>query len=360
MRRIIAPTLLLLAACGQDQPTEPVTQPAVRATDVAPGSSIQAAIDAAGTGDVIHIRPGLYREALRVDKPGIKIIGQSTTAGGVVLENPGDADNGIVVTTNGDGFALSDVTVRGFEENGVLLIGVDGFSLTRVTTERNGEYGLFPVRSSHGVIKDCSATGHTDTGIYVGQSQGIEVSNSLAFGNVIGIEIENSSDVRVSGNRTRGNTAGMLAVLLPGLNVKTSSNVVLTGNDVRDNNRPNAGAPGELESFVPAGSGILVVGADAVTVDHNTVTGNGFVGIGVASALVLGALAGLPPEAFGDIEPNPDGGRVISNTVRGNGGSPPPIPLPGADLFWDGSGTGTCWEKNDFGSSVPSPLPACR
>ncbi len=152
----------------------------------------------------------------------------------------------------------------------------------------------------------------------------------------------------------------MLAVLLPGLNVKTSSNIVLTGSDVRDNNRPNAGAPGELESFVPAGSGILVVGADAVTVDHNTVTGNGFVGIGVASALVLGALAGLPPEAFGDIEPNPDGGRVISNTVRGNGGSPPPIPLPGADLFWDGSGTGTCWEKNDFGSSVPSPLPACR
>lgn len=186
------------------------------------------------------------------------------------------------------------------------------------------------------------------------------MSNSLAFGNVIGIEIENSSDVRVSGNRTRDNTAGMLAVLLPGLNVKTSSNIVLTGNDVRDNNRPNAGAPGELESFVPAGSGILVVGADAVTVDHNTVTGNGFVGIGVASALVLGALAGLPPEAFGDIEPNPDGGRVISNTVSGNGGSPPPIPLPGADLFWDGYGTGTCRDRNDFGSSVPSPLPACR
>src|SRR5262249_22788468 len=170
MRGLLAPSLLLLAACGQDQPTEPVTHPAVRATEVAPGSSIQVAIDAAGAGDVIHIRPGLYHEALRIDKPGIKIMGQSTAAGGVVLENPGNADNGIVVTTNGDGFALSDVVVRGFEENGVLLVGVDGFSLTRVTTESNGEYGLFPVRSSHGVIKDCSASGHTDTGIYVGQS----------------------------------------------------------------------------------------------------------------------------------------------------------------------------------------------
>jgi pectin methylesterase-like acyl-CoA thioesterase len=95
MRRIIAPTLLLLAACGQDQPTEPVTQPAVRATDVAPGSSIQAAIDAAGTGDVIHIRPGLYREALRVDQPGIKIIGQSTAAAVSCWKTPATPTTGL-------------------------------------------------------------------------------------------------------------------------------------------------------------------------------------------------------------------------------------------------------------------------
>jgi hypothetical protein len=151
-----------------------------------------------------------------------------------------------------------------------------------------------------------------------------------------------------------------MAVLLPGLDVKTSADVLLTQNEVRDNNRANFGAPGELESVVPQGSGILVVGADRVTVDHNTVTGNGFVGIGVASSLVLGALAGLPPEAFADIEPNPDGTRVGENTVRGNGGSPPPIPLPGADLFWDGSGAESCWARNDFGTSVPATLPACR
>ncbi len=360
MRRLVPPLLLLAAACGRDEPTTPTGQPSVRSAIVAPGSSIQAAIDAASPGDVIHIQPGLYREALRVDRAGIKLIGQSNAAGTVVLENPGDADNGILVTSNGDGFALSDLTVRGFEENGVLLVGVDGFELSRVVAEHNGEYGLFPVRSSRGTIKDCSASGHTDTGIYVGQSENVEVRNSTTFDNVIGIEVENSSDIRVTGNRTWGNTAGILAVLLPGLSVKTSADVLLARNEARDNNRENAGAPGEFESFVPRGSGILIVGPDRVTVDGKAVTGNGFVGIGVASTVVLGALAGLPPEAFAAIEPNPDGARIISNTVRGNGGSPPSIPIPGADLFWDGSGVGSCWDKNQFGSSVPAALPGCR
>jgi pectin methylesterase-like acyl-CoA thioesterase len=165
MRRLLSVLALLLAgACGKDQPTGPVTDQSTRAVTISPGSSIQAAIDAAGPGDVIHLRPGIYHEALHVEKSGIRIMGQSSIPGDVVLENPGDEENGIVVTSAGGGFSLSDVTVRGFEENGVLLNGVDGFELTRVVTENNGEYGLFPVRSKHGTIKDCTASGHTDTG----------------------------------------------------------------------------------------------------------------------------------------------------------------------------------------------------
>ena len=92
---------------------------------------------------------------------------------------------------------------------------------------------------------------------------------------------------------------------------------------------------------------------------HNTVTGNDFVGIGVASSLVLGALAGLPPEAFADIEPNPDKVRVQNNVVTANGASPPPIGFPGVDLLWDGSGTKNCWSGNTFTTSLPSVLPQC-
>jgi hypothetical protein len=88
---------------------------------------------------------------------------------------------------------------------------------------------------------------------------------------------------------------------------------------------------------------------------------NNFTGIVVFSTLVLGTLAGLPPEAFANIEPNPDGTQIRSNILTKNGQAPPvlSIPLPGADLLWDGSGTNNCWSNNIFNTSFPSPLPSC-
>ena len=328
---------------------------------VPPGGSIQAALDGASPGDVIHIEPGTYTEAVTVAKSGIKLVGLSGSDGaGVVIENPGGKENGIKVTGDGDHFVLINVTVRDFDENGVLLYGVDHFLLSHVTTENNGEYGIFPAHSAHGRIEHSSASGHSDTGIYVGQSRNVQVRRSAAFGNVIGFEVENSSIVQVTDNEAYDNVAGILVVLLPGLDVKESSNIRVAKNSVHDNNHVNFAEPGELAAAIPTGSGILVVGTDKTNVQKNTVTGNDFVGIGVASTLVLGALAGLPPEAFADIDPDPDKVRVKNNIVTGNGGSPPPgLPLPGVDLLWDGSGTNNCWSGNTFVTSFPAPLPAC-
>ncbi len=49
------------------------------------------------------------------------------------------------------------------------------------------------------------------------------------------------------------------------------------------------------------------------------------------------------------------------NQVTGNGAAPPPlpIPLPGVDLLWDGSGIGNCLSGNTFDRSFPPGLPAC-
>ncbi len=350
---------LVLAACdGADRLSAPpltAERFGVPTAVVPSGGSIQAAIDAAAPGAVILISPGTYHEALSVAKAGIKLVGR----GDVTIENPGDAEDGISVSDAGDGFALVNVTVRGFEENGVLLTGVDGFLLANVRAINNGEYGLFPVHSSNGVIERCRASGHSDTGIYVGQSDHVIIFGSVAFGNVNGIELENSSDVKAVGNETFDNVAGILVVLLPGLDIKTSANILVVGNRVHDNNHANFAAPGEIESFVPSGSGILVVGTDRTTVSQNVVTGNAFTGIAVGSTLLLGALAGLPPEAFADIEPNPDGTRITGNVVTGNGGASPIPFLPAVDLLWDGSGMGNCWARNRFGSSYPATLPRC-
>jgi len=325
------------------------------------GSSIQAAVDAASAGDMIQIQPGTYREAIIVNKPGLRLVGVSNQSGGVIIENSGDEENGMRVGSNADGFELYNVTIKNFEENGVFMIRADNFVLDHVTVINCGEYGLFPLFCNGGKIDHCSATGHEDTGIYVGQSTNIEMSFNEAFANVNGLEIENCSHVTVSNNQSYDNVVGILVVLLPGLTVTTSTDISLTRNHVYDNNHINFADPdGGFEAFVPSGSGILVVGTDNTVVEHNTVKGNNFLGIAVVSTTVLGALAGIPPEAFAGIEPNPDGDRVIDNVVNTNGTVQPALPFPAVDLLWDGSGTNNCWSGNKFKKSFPELLPACN
>jgi len=84
------------------------------------------------------------------------------------------------------------------------------------------------------------------------------------------------------------------------------------------------------------------------------------VGIAVVSTTVLRALAGIPPEAFASIEPNPDGTQVKDNVVNTNGSVQPPLPFPAVDLLWDGSGTNNCWSNNHFSTAYPSGLPVCN
>jgi parallel beta-helix repeat protein len=323
------------------------------------GSSIQAAINTADAGYVIQVEPGIYKEAIVVDKPGIQIIGSRI---GVIIQNPGDEENGITVNDNGDGFVLKNVAIQNFEENGIILIRVDNFTISHVAAVNNGEYGIFPVHCSHGTIEFCLVKGHSDTGLYVGQSSDVKMQFNTALENVNGLEVENSSNITVIRNQSFNNVCGILIDLLPGKDVKTSANILVRNNSVFNNNHVNFGEPGSLESVVPKGLGILVLGADNVTMENNIVTGNQFAGITVFSTVVLGSLAGIPPEAFADIDPNPDNARIIRNFVKKNGSNPPtlPIPLPGVDLLWDGSGVNNCWTSNIFNTSFPSPLPKCN
>jgi parallel beta-helix repeat protein len=331
-------------------------------TIVLPGASIQAAVDAASPGSIIYIEPGTYMESVLVDKSGIQLIGLVRGQSKVVIKNPGDEENGIEVTHNGNGFVLKNVTIEDFEENGVLLTGVDGFTLDHVHAINNSEYGLFPVFCNHGVISFCSATGSSDTGIYVGQSSNVSIEHNTAFANVSGFEIENCTHVEARFNEAYDNAAGLLVFLLPGLNVKTSTDILVAHNKIYNNNHVNfAPAGGGFETFIPSGSGILLVGTDNTNIEFNNINNNNLVGIANVSTLLLAALAGIPPGSITDIEPFPDGVSITNNLVRYNGSVVTPgLPLPPADLLWDGSGTNNCWSKNLFSTSFPAALPGCR
>ena len=99
---------------------------------------------------------------------------------------------------------------------------------------------------------------------------------------------------------------------------------------------------------------------DRNRVDSNKVTGNNSYGIAVANYCVALNVPATDCAAL-DIEPNPDGNRVIGNTAKQNGKNPDPS-VPSVftvDLAWDTTGTDNCWSANKAGTTFPSPLPAC-
>jgi parallel beta-helix repeat protein len=366
--------------------------PAVARTfTVQPGGSIRAALTQAQPGDRVEVLPGTYHEgspgdlnALTIGVSGIALVGMSTPRQPVVLENAGNQSFGIWVSpadssgpaaqsdrehppcgllgTTLRGFSLSGFTVRGFGVDGVHLACVDGFSLLRNVADDNGEYGLFPVVSRHGSVTYNEVMNtHTDAGIYVGQSERVDVTDNHVHDNLLGIEVENSVSCDVVGNLVHGNTFGIFVDILPFLQRQRQEGTSITGNQVYDNNRPNTAEPDELLGLLPAGIGILLTGADRTRVSGNAVTGNHFAGIGVTSLCLAFALQGLPCTGL-DVDPNPDDVRIVGNLVLGNGAIPvgiPPLDALRADLVWDGSGTGNCWLGNSYATSVPAALPTC-
>ena len=353
---------------------------------VRPGQSIQAAVDAASPGDTILVEPGRYAEpgvacpanpaqtcGVAISKDGISLIGLTQGRRQVVLVNPGGQDVGIQVARTGDPACLGDpasriqgsliqgLTVSGFGLDGLDVVCTDGWRVTGVRAVGDAEYGIFPSLSGPGRVDHSFASGANDTGIYVGQSHDVRVDHNLAAGNVSGFEIENSSAVRLDHNEATGNTAGILSFTLPFLAVPSNSGNQIDDNLVLGNNKANTCTPGGDVCNVPAGSGIAVVAADANRVDHNQVHGNNSFGIIVASVCSAFHLSPAQCAALG-IDPNPDGNHIVLNAATGNGASPDPgiAPLPGADLLWDGTGSGNCWAHNTAFSAFPAPLPGCR
>jgi parallel beta-helix repeat protein len=361
-----------------------------RTHTVHPGQSIAAALAAAVPGDRILVLPGVYHEgaagdlnALTLGKDGIVLEGHPAPGRPVVLENAGGQSFGIWVSPASSsgtgpqadpehppcgltgehltGFTLRGFTVRGFGVHGVHLACVDGFRLEQDVADGNTVYGLFPLASRHGVMLENEAMNTPkDAAIYVGQSEDVLIAGNRVHDNLLGIEVENSRRCQVLGNDVRHNTFGIFVDLLPNLETTVQSDTLVAWNVVADNTRPNSADPDDILGVVPAGIGILMVAADTTTVTGNRVTGNPYAGVSVTSLCLGLALQGLPCDV--NIDPLSDGTRVVGNLVRGNGTVPLQDPLLDAlraDLSWDGTGTDNCWGENAFGTSAPSPLPAC-
>jgi len=215
--------------------------------------TIQAAVDAAGPGDVIAVRPGRYQESVRVRnrQTGLTIRAADPANPPEILGTPNASRDGIRVDKV-DGIKLRNLRILGaydgvrlnnvrnarledlYIENSALSIRVNGGSSntirrcrlkgTRVEqaitidgspktvvsdTTISGSYreGLRALNSPGLALSRVTATGSRGSGgIMIGKSAGARVENCSASGNYgDGIRVTGSAELTFTGNTATGN-----------------------------------------------------------------------------------------------------------------------------------------------------------
>jgi nitrous oxidase accessory protein NosD len=336
--------LLPLTSCGSDGSDEVRT---ILVPDDEP--TIAEAVAAARPGDLVLIGPGTYHESVDVETERVTIRGLDRNT--VVLDGEDRLGNGIEVVANG--VSVENLTVRRYTQNGLLFNGayredgetiegtpgegdaaLVGFRASYITAASNGLYGIYAFAARDGTIEHSYASGHPDSGIYVGQCRpcNVVVTDVVAEHNAIGYYGTNASGgVFVINSVFRQNRLGMtpnsqdMELLAP------QSETVVAGNLVVDNDDPATPAiPGGF-----FGTGIAVGGGTRNTIVRNRVIDH------TGAGIVLLTLNPYDPEA----------NRVEGNTLESNG----------VDLVF-GPATpdarGNCFTANVFSTSSPPDVEA--
>src|SRR5947209_4775480 len=161
--------------------------------NVAPGHSIQAAVNAAAPGDTVRIAAGTYHESVEITK-SLNIVGAGQRA--TVILPPATApsaqsapcfdpasptefnglcihgvvDSSFNVTSPVGPVSVHGLTVKNFTSSGVLFFGAPSPHVDHVTANGDGEYGIVAFVSTDDVIDSNVAKFNGEAGIYVGDS----------------------------------------------------------------------------------------------------------------------------------------------------------------------------------------------
>ena len=284
--------------------------------EVKNGSSIQQAVKKSKPGDLIRVFPGTYKETVYVDKDDISFQGIIIDGKWPVLDGSKELNDAFLYS--GNGIQIENFKIINYKGNGIMGQAGNNFVLRHNWIIDAGVYGIFPQFGKNGLISHNILTGIEDAAIYVGMCDNIDVVHNEVFGNVAGIEIENSRHCLVENNLAYDNTGGILAFITPGLPIKTTFDVIIRNNFVSRNNHENFGAPGSIVSGIPPGTGILVMAADDVVIEDNIITENDNAGIIITDFKNGGAEASNDP----DSEPNPDRIVILDNFMADNGRNP--------------------------------------
>ncbi len=338
---------LSFAACGQglgsDQASRIILVPEQVAT-------IAEAVAAAQPGTIIDIAPGLYHESVSVEVSRVTLRGRDRNA--VILDGRYLLANGINVKA--DDVAVENMTIRNFNQNGVVFNGIaaaangavdpavvygtgtavlTGYRVSYVTTYNNGLYGVYAFAARGGLIEHSWASGHPDSGFYVGQCRPCDVviRHVVAERNAIGYYGTNASGgVIVMASEFRRNRLGVAPNSQDMERLAPQADAVIVGNLVKDNDDPTA-------PKIPSGyfgGGIAIGGGTRNLILRNRVTGHDRAGI----------------ELLDLDDYQPEGNRIEGNVLSGNA-----IDLAYA-VQGARDGAGNCFIGNSFTTLIPESI----
>lgn len=322
---------------------------------VAKGQTIQSVVDQALPGDTIEVPYGIYKEHVIIDISDVKFFGIPNDKGEwPVIEGEGKGSDGVIAS--GNNFEMGFFAVKNFTSNGVLVEGSKNIYLHDMYIENTGVYGVYPVRCTDVLIERIEGTLMNDAAIYAGKSENVVIRDTLTYGNVIGIELENTVNGEVYNNHAHDNTIGIFIDLLPQLPSKVSLNTKVHDNITENNNGENFGNPGTAVALIPPGTGMLILAADHVEVYNNTIRGNKSAGLAVFNLTI-----GFSEEEI-DVGPNPEHNYAHDNIYENNGYDADKFVKDllgkGFDIIWDGSGVDNRFDEPNAKTSFPPALPS--
>lgn len=181
-------SFILISAFLFSVTLESYTMPKVFATPetlhVYPGQSIQAAINAANSGDIISVDSGVYNENVMVNK-SVSLIGKNPS--NTIIDGNGTEMNTVIITSHTNNVKIENFTIQngeGSDPANLRIVNSKGHKI-RSNILRQSQYGLHIRDSNDSLIADNVIANNTN-GIYIVNGNGNKIIGNLIKNNTNG------------------------------------------------------------------------------------------------------------------------------------------------------------------------------